>query len=146
MSFCFAKIEKCRSWYWAVLSGCWSKWSPMAELHFNWFWGFLSLQFRLGRTFVGFSLFQIDLGMCWVILFCNLKNVRPKWRQSPQLSYWCTTKLCCAMGTAFLWIESRIMHVWKIAQGSTAEKQFWTLDLTCFSNLSEKLAIRCDLR
>ena len=57
----FAKIENCRSWKWAAQSGFWNKWSLMAESRSNWFSEVLVLQFRLGRTFLGFSLFQIDL-------------------------------------------------------------------------------------
>ena len=74
----------------------------MAKSHSSWFRGVLALQFRLGRTFVGFSLFRINLGMCWVILYCNLKDVRPTYRQSERHTYWYTTKLCCVVGTALL--------------------------------------------
>ena len=61
------------------------------------------------------------------------------YRQSKRHTFWYTTKLCCVMGTASLWIESRIFHAWKITRNSTAGKQFWTLDLSCFLNLSEML-------
>ena len=65
---------------------------------------------------------------------------------SERHKYWYSTKLCCVMGTVCSWIEDRILRVWKITRGSTAHKQFWTLGLTCFSNLSEMLPIQDKLR
>ena len=71
----------------------------------------------LGRFFVGLLSLLMHLGMCWLILSCNLWEVRPTYRQSQRHTYWYTTILCWWEGRTSLWIAGKIFPVVKIMRG-----------------------------
>ena len=100
-------------------------------------------------SYVGCScwcLFLIAFSTYCFILFCNLWDVRPMYRQSQRHTYWYTTIFCCWEGTTSLRTAGSIFLVEYIMQDFTPPKQLLIATMGCFSNLSVIFPIRGYLR